>query len=174
MEKCPEIEDQAQAVINKYGRALLLFSKCHNAFNSSKYFDPPSLSTLRKIAAIHLQYTLNTHTLNVHTVGDIDDFIRYYRSTFPNSSVTPKLHMLEDHVVPFLRRWRVGLGMLNEQDIESIHSRFNTLQRTYGSMRNKVERLKCMVEEHFRQISPQNLSRLPPAAKRHKGDAQDE
>ena len=44
----------------------------------------------------------------------------------------------------------------------------------YGSMRNKVERLKCMVEEHFRQISPQNLSQLPPAAKRHKGDAQDE
>ena len=74
-------------------------------------------------------------------------------------NVTPKLHMLEDHVVPFLRRWRVGLGMLNE---------LGTLQRTYGSMRNKVERLKCVVEE---QINPQNLSQLPLAAKRRKGDA---
>ena len=89
MEKCPEMEDQAEAAINKYRRALILFSKCH------KYFDTPSLSTLR-------QYTLYPQ------IGDIDD---YYRSTFPNRSVTPKLHKLEDHVAPFLRRWRVGLGI---------------------------------------------------------------
>ena len=49
-EKCPDMEDEAQAMVNKYGRALLLFSKCHNAFNSGKYFDDPSLSALRKVA----------------------------------------------------------------------------------------------------------------------------
>ena len=47
-EKCPELEDQAQAVMNKYGRALLLYSKCHNIFNSSMHFDNCDLSTLRK------------------------------------------------------------------------------------------------------------------------------
>ena len=43
-ERCPDMEEQAQAVANKYGRALL-FSKCHNSF---KYFDDAALSTLRK------------------------------------------------------------------------------------------------------------------------------
>ena len=46
-ERCPDMEEQAQAVANKYGRALL-FSKCHNSFNSSHYFDDAALSALRK------------------------------------------------------------------------------------------------------------------------------
>ena len=48
MERCPEMEDQAQAVANKFGRALLLFSKCHNSLNSSNAFDSSTLSALRK------------------------------------------------------------------------------------------------------------------------------
>jgi hypothetical protein len=47
-ERCPDMEEQAQAVANKHGRALLLFSKCHNSFNSSLYFDDAALSNLRK------------------------------------------------------------------------------------------------------------------------------
>jgi hypothetical protein len=64
-------------------------------------------------------------------VGDIDEFLQYYRQSFPESRVTPKLHMLEDHVVPFIRQWRVGLGMMSEQGAESIHARFNALERTF-------------------------------------------
>ena len=48
-EKCPDMEDEAQAVANKYGKALLLFSKCHNSFNSSKYFENSDLSSLCKM-----------------------------------------------------------------------------------------------------------------------------
>ena len=33
---CLELEDPAQAVVNEYGRDLLLFSKCHEPFNSSR------------------------------------------------------------------------------------------------------------------------------------------
>lgn len=47
-ERCPDMEEQAQAVAHKYGRAVLLFSKCHNAYNSSQYFDNSALSTLYK------------------------------------------------------------------------------------------------------------------------------
>ena len=64
------------------------------------------------------------------------------------------------------------LGMLNDQGAESIHALFNTLQRTYGSMQNKVERLKCTVKEHFRQIWPDNLSRMP-STKRRKQSAEE-
>ena len=39
----------------------------------------------------------------------------YYRSQFPTATVTPKLHMLEEHVVPWIKRWGVGFGVLGEQ-----------------------------------------------------------
>ena len=56
----------------------------------------------------------------------------YYREELPHSTVTPKLHMLEEHLVPWLQRWRVGFGLLGEQGAESIHARFNSLKRTYA------------------------------------------
>ena len=103
-----------------------------------------------------------------HVVCNIDEFIRYYRATFPEASITPKLHMLEDHVVPFIRQWRVGLGVMGEQGAESIHNRFNVLERTYSNMPDKVNQLKCMVADHFRQVCLANIVELPPAAKRAK------
>ena len=98
---------------------------------------------------------------------DIDKFLQYYRSSFPSATVTPKMHMMEDHVVQCLRLWRVGLGMLGEQGAESIHSRFNQLERTYANMANGVQRLKSMVMEHHRQICPDNIIRQP-SPKRYK------
>ena len=35
------------------------------------------------------------------------------------------LHMLEDHVCSFLRKWHMGLGFYGEQGIEGIYSEFN-------------------------------------------------
>lgn len=76
--------------------------------------------------------------------------------------------MLEDHIVPFIHQWRVGLGMLGEQGAEGIHARFNQLERTYANMANGVERLKAMVTDHFRQICPENIVQQPLPAKRRK------
>ena len=100
---------------------------------------------------------------------DIDDFVSYYRAAM-GSSFIPKLHMLEDHVVPFIKQWRVDLGMLGVQGMEGIHARFNSLERTYSNMSNRVERLKCVVAEHWRQISPANIVLQPPTQKRLKTD----
>ena len=100
---------------------------------------------------------------------DIDAFVSYYRGTM-GSTFIPKLHMLEDHVVPFIRQWRVGVGMLGEQGVEGIHARFNTLERTYSCMSNRVERLKCVVSEHWRQVFPANVALQPPVQKRMKRD----
>ena len=47
-------------------------------------------------------------------VDHIDEFLSYYRSMFPESTITPKLHFLEDHVVPFIRQWKLGLGVMAE------------------------------------------------------------
>ena len=52
-------------------------------------------------------------------------FMHYYRDVFPEASIKPKLHILEDHMVNFLRNWRVGCGLLREQGAESIHKVYN-------------------------------------------------
>jgi hypothetical protein len=62
-----------------------------------------------------------------------------FRASFPDSSITPKMHLLEDHVIPWAKQWHVGFGLLGEQGAESIHAHFNTLQRTYHSMPDKVQ-----------------------------------
>ena len=52
-ERCPDMEEQTQEVANKYGKALLLFSRCHNAFDSSRNFNDGDISTLRKLRLCH-------------------------------------------------------------------------------------------------------------------------
>ena len=83
-----------------------------------------------------------------------EDFLKFYRDTFPDSSITPKMHMLEDHVLPFLQKWRVGFGLLGEQGAESIHTTFNQLNRVYANIHNRVERLHHITVEHHRKVSP--------------------
>ena len=46
--------------------------------------------------------------------------------------------------------------------VESIHSRFKNLQRTYHCMRNKVQRLLAMVKEHNLSIAFLNVALFLP------------
>lgn len=71
------------------------------------------------------------------------------------------MHLLEDHLVPFLKDVGVGLGFLGEQGAESIHARFNSIKRNFSNMPNSVQRLESIMKEHYRQICPQNLAQLP-------------
>ena len=78
-------------------------------------------------------------------------FMDYFRTNFLNENISPKMHLLEDHTVEWVRRYNFGFGMLGEQGAESIHRRFNELNTTYSSIRNKEKRLLCVVKEVFRQ-----------------------
>jgi hypothetical protein len=78
-----------------------------------------------------------------------------------NSSITVKMHILEDHVVDFIKRHKVGLGFLGEQGAESIHNRFNQLQRQYCCVPNSLKRFELMLKEHHRQTHPANISKVP-------------
>ena len=40
------------------------------------------------------------------------------------------------------------MGFHSEQGAESIHARFNSMLRTYSSVRNQLERLGKVVHEH--------------------------
>ena len=48
--------------------------------------------------------------------------------------ITPYLHLLENHVVKSIRRFRVGLGMLGEQGGERLHAKLNELKTTFNSV----------------------------------------
>ena len=38
-----------------------------------------------------------------------------YRGEWPTETFPPKMHFLEDHVVPFIQKWKVGFGFYGEQ-----------------------------------------------------------
>jgi len=39
--------------------------------------------------------------------------------------------ILEDHVVPWTRRWQLGAGLMGEQGVESIHAHLHKLESQY-------------------------------------------
>lgn len=90
----------------------------------------------------------------------IKKFLAFYRDSFPHATVLPKMHLLEEHLIPFLEEFGVGLGFLGEQGAEGIHARFNNIQR-HVNMANRVQRLESIMTEHYQQICPQNVSKIP-------------
>lgn len=92
--------------------------------------------------------------------------MEFYKATFPESSIFPKLHILECHVVDWLRKWRVGFGMMGEQGAESIHRYFNGLKRTFSSIPDGVQQLNCLMKEHYVHVAPANIAQEPVPKKR--------
>lgn len=92
----------------------------------------------------------------------------FLRKTFPGESVTPKLHMLENHVVDFISKWKIGLGLYGEQGGESIHPEFNMLRSTYSSVRPPASRVRVIMEQHHLKVTPICKSYIPEIKKRKK------
>ena len=87
---------------------------------------------------------------------------------FPDCTVTPKMHILEEHVLPFVRKWSDGCCFLGERGAESIHAYFNKLNRTYCSIPVRVQRLRQEMVEHHLHVSPKNVADQPkPLKHRH-------
>ena len=78
----------------------------------------------------------------------IDDLLSFFRETFPDQSITPKLHLLEDHVIPFLRRWSIGFGLYGEQGMEALHSTINDVLDSFISIADKNSQLESLLGEH--------------------------
>ena len=119
---------------------------------------------------MHINF-INAH-FPLHTVDSIHTFLTYYRQEFPAASITVKLHLMEDHMIPFLEKWSVvGFGLLGEQGAESVHKDFNALKARYVNMPNAVERIRCTLQEHHLRCTPQ-LRDAKPLAKRRKTTAE--
>lgn len=95
--------------------------------------------------------------------------MKFYRDTFPSATVLPKLHIMEEHVVPWLQKWRLGSGIMGEQGAESIHAHIMRLERTYQGIQDEVERLKYVIREQIIESDP-SLTELRPESKKSKLD----
>ena len=100
--------------------------------------------------------------------NDITEFMAHYRSSFPHATVLPKMHILEDHVIPWLRKWHVGAGLMGEQGAESLHAHLHTLERNFASITNPVDRLKYIFNMYNVETSPQLLDLKPELQRRKK------
>lgn len=96
------------------------------------------------------------------------EFMEYYREEFPLASVTPKMHMLEDHILPWMQKWHFNPGFHGEQGAESIHTIFNSLARTFASVRDPEEQLRLIFQEHQLQVCPSTDAARPLVNKRKK------
>ena len=75
---------------------------------------------------------------------------------------------MEDHIVPWVRRWRLGSGIMGEQVAVSIHAHIMRLERTYHGIPDNLERLKYVVREQIIESNPSLLELQPPETKRRK------
>ena len=92
---------------------------------------------------------------------DITNFLQFIRKKFPDMMITPKLHMLEEHVCPFLRQWHMSLRFYGEQGIERIHSKFNTQSQHFDLMKKKDMRLRQILVNHHIATSPELAGKAP-------------
>ena len=83
----------------------------------------------------------------------IKAYLAYYHQHFPGK-IIPKLHMLEDHVLPWMEKWGVGMAMHGEQWGESIHATFNHLKSIHAGVQNGLDRLMAMMKEHHTKCAP--------------------
>ena len=138
---------------------ISLLSQCHCIYDQN-------FITEAQCKELGIQYnTTELHKTDylfyVPTETAIPQFMENFRASFPDSSITPKMHLLEDHVIPWAKKWHVGFGLLGEQGAESIHARFNTLQRTYHSIPDKVQQLLAIMKEQLLFIAPRNVVAIP-------------
>ena len=86
--------------------------------------------------------------------SDIKQYMYFYRRKFPSQRIIPKQHILEQHCVPFIRRYGFGLGLHGEQGGEETHAVVNRLKRRAWGMKNEAEKLRVIMTEHMAIVSP--------------------
>ena len=91
----------------------------------------------------------------------------FYRETFTEATVLPKMHILERHLIAWMEEKGVGLGLMGEQGAESIHAAINGIKAEYRSIPDRVKRLSCILQEHHRHACP-TLTLQEPAKKKRK------
>ncbi|XP_072029157.1 uncharacterized protein [Amphiura filiformis] len=124
---------------------------------------------LNNFADVH--YVINTsNNLSDEEIEKADicikEFMMSYRLLFPNSRISLKLHILEDHAMQQIRRFRAGLGRLNEQGGERAHKEQNREEAIHSNIQNPLQRLLAMMRAHHTTCCPEVQAKFQRGKKR--------
>ncbi len=158
----PSSKSRAEMATSLFSQAFDLFGQCHRGYNSSQYMSDKDITDLGNILTFYMYYNNYFELLESH----ITKFLKFYREQFPSATILPKMHVLEDHVIPWIRKWRLGSGLMGEQGAESIHAHVMKLERTHQSIPNDLDRLKYIFKEQTLESAPSLTSLRPPLKKR--------
>ena len=101
----------------------------------------------------------------------ICSYLVYFREKFPGK-FTPKQHILEDHLVPFIQKWKIPIVLMGETGIEACHKDFNKLNRTMCNISNNLQRVTCVMKEYMVSIHPKVRKHIVLPKPRRKGAGQ--
>lgn len=110
------------------------------------------LVTDKDISNLGMYHVLESHNANgtFHSESSIPQFMEHYRRSFPHATILPKMHVLEDHVLPWLKCWRVGSGLMGEQG--ALHSHI-------GASLQRNKRSSTTLEVYYAQTHASNGTR---------------
>ena len=148
--RCPELEHDATAVKQRYESLFLAYANCTAKFSHCNKMSQDDTDELARC---------------------IQHFLAKARESVVSRQlgrIAPKLHLLESHVVPSIRRLGMGLGLLAEQGSETIHAKFNSLNRDYHAIPNRLQRLRAVAEQHLVGTLPQHESIHPKQTRKRK------
>ncbi|KAL5487179.1 hypothetical protein EMCRGX_G019751 [Ephydatia muelleri] len=146
LEKLPHQSGEVAGQVSKFITAFSLYGTCHNICDQN-FIDAAQAHALDQA---------------------IQEFMAFFRDTYPEATVPIKMHLLEDHTVQWANTNHVGFGLLGEQGAESIHAKFNRLGLAFAPIKDHVQNLMCTVREHLLSTEPQLVAAIPPPAKRVK------
>ena len=133
---------------------------------------PPLTSLVSEQAYTYAPVTI--FHLPFLTEKDIITFMETYRKEFPTATILPKMHILEDHVIPWLRKWHVGAGLMGEQGAESIHAHISRLESQYQDIIDPLQRLQYVAQEYNVESTPGLNSMKPEPHKYRKRSREDD
>ena len=156
----PVIEDRrasllpaANRIASRYEKLLNGYTACRAIFSHCESIGDESLERLQ---------------------SEIEEFLKTCREKIVArrlGNTTPKLHLLEEHTVPLIRKLHVGLGLLAEQGAESPHSNLNTLNVIFKNIPNSLARLITVAEQHLLTTTTE-ASTLSPSSRKRKAEHQ--
>uniref|UniRef100_A0A8R1HTU1 Zinc finger PHD-type domain-containing protein n=1 Tax=Caenorhabditis japonica TaxID=281687 RepID=A0A8R1HTU1_CAEJA len=139
-----------QSLVGKQVRTLL---RTQNIEKVLSIFTPDEQTDGMRRVMRELSLLMSNANNAVKSDDDIDQvecsigrFVIAIREAHPTMGVTPKLHLLAAHLVPYMRVHKTW-GRMTEQGIESLHAIYNTLRRRYASVRDPTLQVNLILQQ---------------------------
>lgn len=100
---------------------------------------------------------------------NIANYMKFYRSQFPDLRIIPKQHILEHHLIDFMKRWHFGLALHGEQGGEETHAFVNELKVRVRGVNKEDDKLRLLMKEQLTIVSPLLRSAVPSSKKEATG-----